>query len=35
MMKADDIARAVLYCLKQGPKVRINDIEMENTAGRF
>jgi len=35
MMKADDIARAVLYCLKQGPKVRINDIEIENTAGRF
>ncbi len=35
MMKADDVARAVLYCLKQGPKVRINDIEIENIAGRF
>ena len=35
MMKADDVARAVLYCLKQGPNVRINDIDLENTAGKF
>lgn len=35
MMQPADVAKAVLYCLRQSPKVRINDIEIENISGRF
>ena len=35
MMKPVDVAKAVLFCIKQGAKIRINDIEIENIAGRF
>ena len=35
MMRARDIAEAVMYCYKQAPTVRINEIDLENTAGTF
>ncbi len=35
MMRASDIAEAVLYCYKQAPSVRINEIDLENSAGTF
>lgn len=35
MMKTEDIANAVAYCAQQPASVRINEIELENTAGKF
>ncbi len=35
MLKAADVARAVMYCLKQPPSVRINEIDLEYPAGKF
>jgi len=35
MMRASDIAQAVLFCYKQAPSVRINEIDLENSAGTF
>lgn len=35
MMKAMDIANAVMYCLKQGSNIQINEIDLENTSGTF
>lgn len=35
MMRGSDIAEAVLYCYKQAPTVRINEIDLENSAGTF
>jgi len=35
MMKAADIAQAVLYCIKQGPHIQISEIDLENIAGTF
>ena len=35
MLKTDDVANAVLYCIKQSANVQINEIEMENMAGHF
>ena len=35
MMQAEDIAEAVLYCVRQPETVRINEIDLENSAGTF
>ena len=35
MMRAKDIAEAVLYCVRQPQAVRINEIDLENSAGTF
>ncbi|MBN2424474.1 MAG: SDR family NAD(P)-dependent oxidoreductase [Calditrichaceae bacterium] len=35
MLRAGDVAGAVLYCLKQPSTVRINEIVLENAAGKF
>ncbi len=35
MIKATDIGRAVLYILKQPGRVRINELELESSSGRF
>lgn len=35
MMRGSDIAQAVLYCYKQAPTVRINEIDLENISGTF
>lgn len=35
MMRADDVARTVLYCYKQAPRVSINEIDLQSQAGTF
>lgn len=35
MMKAVDIAQAVLYCIRQAPHIQISEIDLENIAGKF
>ncbi len=35
MMRAEDVAEAVLYCVRQPQAVRINEIDLENSAGTF
>ncbi len=35
MLRSRDVANAVLYCMKQPPGVRINEIDLENSAGTF
>lgn len=35
MLRAQDISEAILYCYRQAPTVRINEIDLENTAGTF
>lgn len=35
MMQVEDVANAVVYCTQQPVSVRINEIELENTAGKF
>ena len=35
MMKPADVAAAVLYCAQQPPNIRINEIELESSSGRF
>jgi NADP-dependent 3-hydroxy acid dehydrogenase YdfG len=35
MMKAIDIAYAVIYCIKQRPNIQINEIDLANIAGTF
>jgi len=35
MMKPADVAAAVLYCARQAPNVRINELELESVAGKF
>ena len=35
MMRAEDVAQAVVYCTQQPQAVRINEIDLENNAGTF
>jgi len=35
MLKPRDVAGAVIYCIKQPPGVRINEIDLENSGGKF
>ncbi len=35
MMRAEDVARAVIYCTRQPRNVNINEIDLANSAGTF